>query len=102
MPSFQYNLHRDDDDDWCLGLFCANGSLNGPSDIQKKWSEVKDETPIRYAHAEIQTQVVVIWDPMRYQLDHGGDPICIGENCPSDNQYIAVLLMKSYNIDLFK
>ena len=32
----------------------------------------KDETPFRYAHAEIRTQVVVICGPTRYQLDHGG------------------------------
>jgi len=35
-------------------------------------SEVKDETPFRYAHVEIRTQVVVIGGPTRYQLDHGG------------------------------
>ena len=35
-------------------------------------AKVKDETPFRYAHAEIQTRVVVICDPTRYQLDHGG------------------------------
>ena len=34
--------------------------------------QVKEETPIRYAHAEIRTHVVVICDPTRYQLDHGG------------------------------
>ena len=37
-----------------------------------KRSEVKDETPFGYAHAEIRTQVLVICGPMRYQLDHGG------------------------------
>ena len=26
----------------------------------------------RYAHAEIRTQVVVICDPMHYQVNHGG------------------------------
>jgi len=30
---------------------------------------VKNGTPFRYAHAEIQTQVVVICGPMWYQLD---------------------------------
>ena len=35
-------------------------------------NEVKDETPFRYAHTEIRTQVVVICGPTRYQLDHGG------------------------------
>ena len=35
--------------------------------------EVKNETPFRYTHAEIRTQVLVICGPMRYQLDHGGD-----------------------------
>ena len=31
--------------------------------------EVKDEIPFRYAHAEIQTPVVVMCGPTRYQLD---------------------------------
>jgi len=35
-------------------------------------NEVEDETPFRYAHAEIRTRVVVICDPNRYQFDHGG------------------------------
>jgi len=54
------------------GHFCAQSSLNGPSDLQTYWSEVKDETIFRYAHAEIRTRVVVICDPTRYQLYHGG------------------------------
>jgi len=37
-----------------------------------KGNEVKDETPFRYAHAEIQTKVVVICGPTRYQLHHTG------------------------------
>jgi len=36
---------------------------------------VKDETPFRYAHAEIRTQMVVIYGPTRYYLDHGGAPL---------------------------
>ena len=32
---------------------------------------MKDETPFRYTHAEIRSQVVVICDPTRYQLDYG-------------------------------
>ena len=48
------------------GQFCAHG----PSDLQKQWSEVKDETPFRYAQAEIWIQVVVICAPTRYRLDH--------------------------------
>jgi len=31
---------------------------------------VKDETPFRYANAEIRTRVIVICDLTRYQLDH--------------------------------
>jgi len=42
------------------GHFFAHGKLNGPSDIQRLWSEVQDETPFRYAHAEIRTRVVAI------------------------------------------
>ena len=42
------------------GHFCAQGRLNGPSDLQRYWDEVKDETTFRYAHARIRTRVVVI------------------------------------------
>ena len=45
------------------GHFSVYGRLN-----------VKDETPFRYANAKIWTQVVVICDPMHYQLDQGGAP----------------------------
>ena len=41
--------------------------------VTSKGNEAKDETPVRYAHAEIRTRVVVICGPTRYQLDHGGD-----------------------------
>ena len=34
-----------------------------------KCNEAKDETPFRYAHAEIRTQVVGICDQTLYQLD---------------------------------
>ena len=54
---------------------CAHGRLNGPSDLKKKKSQVKDETSFRYANAKIPTQVVVICGPTRYQLDHAGGPI---------------------------
>jgi len=56
-------------DDWWLvfyGHFCVHGRLNGPSGPPKVLNECKDETLIRYAHPEIQTQVVVICDPTRY------------------------------------
>jgi len=33
---------------------------------------MEDETPLRYAHADIRTQVVMIFDPMNLQLDHRG------------------------------
>ena len=62
------------------GHFCAHGRLNGPSDLQMLWSAVEDETPFRYAHAEIQTQVVVVCGPTHYQLDHGGTPCKQYEN----------------------
>ena len=39
-------------------FLCTHGRLN----------ELKDETPFRYAHAEIRTQVVVICDPTCYCL----------------------------------
>jgi len=54
------------------GHFCVHRILNGPSDLQMQWSEVKDETPFRYAHGDIRTQEAVICDPKLYQLDHGG------------------------------
>ena len=49
--------------------FYAHGRLNRPSDLQRQWSKVRDETPFRYAHAEIQTQVVFICRQISYQLD---------------------------------
>ena len=52
------------------GHFCVHDRLNGPSVLQRWWSEVKDETPFRYAHAEIRTRVVVICGRTRYQLEH--------------------------------
>ena len=36
----------------------AHGKLNRPSDFRSLWSEVKDETPFRYAHAHIRIRVV--------------------------------------------
>ena len=54
------------------GHFSAHARLNGPSDVQRYWGEIKDERPFIYAHTEIRTQAVVICDPTRYQLDHGG------------------------------
>ena len=56
-------------DYWWLVFYShinAHGRLNGPSDLQRLWSEVKDEAPSIYAHAEIRTRVVVICDPTRY------------------------------------
>ena len=41
--------------------------------------EVKDETPVGYAHAKILTWVVVICGPTHYQLDHGGALTITGE-----------------------
>jgi len=37
-------------------------------------SEIKDETPFRYAHAEIRTRVVVICYPTRYRLTTEAPP----------------------------
>jgi len=34
--------------------------------------KVKDETHFIHPHAKIQTQVVVIWGPARYLLEHRG------------------------------
>jgi len=39
------------------------------SNLQRYWGEVKDETPFRYSHDEIRTQVAVMCDPTRCQLD---------------------------------
>ena len=52
---------------------------------------VKDETPIRYAHAEIQTQVVVICGPTCYQLDHGDTP-CLSLISPTYYIYIYIYI----------
>ena len=54
------------------GHFCTYGRLNGPSDLQRYWREVKDETLFRYAHAEIRARVVVICHPKTPPLDHRG------------------------------
>ena len=43
-------------------------------------SQHPSETPFRYAHAEIRTEEVVICDPPRYQLYHGGS-LCIEYIC---------------------
>ena len=65
-------------DDWCFSAtFDAQVRLNGPSDLQSWWSEVRDESPFGYVHAEIQTRAVAICDPMRDQLDHGGTPYLV-------------------------
>ena len=37
------------------GHFYAHVKLNGPSDPQRQSSEVKNETPFRYAHTDIRT-----------------------------------------------
>ena len=66
------------------GHFCAHARLNGQSDLQWQWSEFKDETPFRLGHAKIRTQVVVIYDPTRYQLDHGCPFVYLSE------QYVQV------------
>ena len=59
------------------GYFCAHDRLNGPSDFRSYRSNVKDETPFRYGHAEIRTQVVVIFNRTRYKLEHGGVIRCM-------------------------
>ena len=56
------------------GHFCAHGRLNRPSDSRRLRSEVKVETPFRYAHTEIRIWVVVLCGPTHYQLDHGATP----------------------------
>ena len=56
------------------GHFSARCRLTGPSDLEREWSEVEDETLFRYSHAEIRTRVVVICHPTRYQVDYGGAP----------------------------
>ena len=40
--------------------------------FSREVKDVKDETPFRFAHAEVRIQLVVICDLTRYQLDHGG------------------------------
>ena len=47
--------------------FCAHGRLKWPNDLQRLWSEVKDETTFRYASAEIRTRVVLICGQTRYR-----------------------------------
>ena len=78
------------------GHFCSHGRLNGPSGLQREWSWVKDETPFRYAHAEILTPVVMICGPTRYQLDHRGalSVFCAGDNEEDDDDILKY--SKSY------
>ena len=64
------------------GHFRALDRLNGPSDFQRYWNEVKDETPFRSAHAWVRTQVVMICGPTRYQLDHECGPDMSLTNVP--------------------
>jgi len=52
--------------------------------VTSKGNEVKSKMKISYAHAEIQTRVVVICGPMTYQLDHKGH---------KDNNYVFVVLL---------
>jgi len=52
--------------------------------MTSKGNEAKSKMKISYAHAEIWTQVVMICDPMSYQLDHEGD---------KDNNYVFVVLL---------
>ena len=65
---------RDRPQAWMDGVH-AHGRLNGSSDLQRQWSEAKDETSFRYAHIEIRTRVVVICDPNTLLLDQRGAPI---------------------------
>ena len=50
--------------------------------IQREWNELEDETPFRYAHAEIRTQVEVICGPTRYQPDNWVIPPLIRSSNP--------------------
>jgi len=53
--------------------------------VTSKGNEAKSKMKISYAHAEIQTQVVMIWDLTSYQLDYyEGD---------KDNNYVFVILL---------
>jgi len=52
--------------------------------VASKGNQAKSKLKISYAYAEIRTQVVVICDPMRYQLDHEGN---------RDNNYVFVVLL---------
>ena len=52
--------------------------------VTSKGNEAKSKMKISYAHAEIQTQVVVICGLTCYQLDHRGN---------KDNNYIFVVLL---------
>jgi len=56
--------------------------------------EVKDETPFRYAHAEIRTQMVVSCGLTHYQLDHGGAlySMCVSESVNVFEQLIKMTM----------
>jgi len=69
-----------------LRPLCARGRLNGQSD--------------KYAHAENRTQVVVICDPTRYQLDHGDAHIPV-LNPDTGGQRVEVLPLTQMNNDKY-
>ena len=64
-------FYDDDDDDDFTATFVR---LNGPMVMKRsqRWNSLQI-CPCR----EIRTQVVVICDPTRYQLDQGGAPLAL-------------------------
>ena len=68
-----YTLIKSRIDVFC-GPFCAHGKLNWPSDLQTNEAKSNMKHPSDMPRWEIRKQVVVIFGPMRYQLDHGGAP----------------------------
>jgi len=55
-----------DDDLMFYGHVLAQDRLK----FQRKWNQVKDETLLRQAYAEIWTQMVEICGQLHYQLEH--------------------------------
>jgi len=46
--------------------------LNGLSDLESQWSEMKGETSFDHSHARNLSDVLKVCDQACYQLDHGG------------------------------
>jgi len=69
--------------DWYFAATCVH-MLGQMGRVTSKGNEAKLKMKISYTQAEIRIKVVLIYCPMRYQLDDEGD---------KDNNYVFVVLL---------